>query len=136
MSDHSKMSSCHIPGYSYMSNSSTLRFDNQLKSKNFCFFFLSQSVRTVLIVRGGPQWTWKDVKSRPRVREAPCLTLKSFLHGQKRLRLFIPIIELPLITAVINFHLDTILTSKAATWTLNSHIRICSGILWAISASF
>ena len=135
MSDHSKMSSCHIPGYSYMSNSSTLRFDNQLKSKNFCCF-LSQSVRIVLMVRTGQRWTWKDVKSRPRVREAPCLTLKSFLHGQKRLRLFIPIIELPLITAVINFHLDTILTSKAATWTLNSHIRICSGILWAISASF
>ena len=65
--------------------------------------------------------------TRPRVREAPCLTLKSLLHGQKRLRLFIPIIELPLITAVINFHLDTILTSKDATWTLNDQIRICFG---------
>ena len=59
-----------------------------------------------------------------------------FLHGRKRLRLFIPIIELPLITAVINFHLDTILTSKDATWTLNDQTRICSGILWAISATF
>ena len=91
------------------------------------FFHSRKSVRPNPTVRSGSRLTWKDVMTRPRVREAPCLTLKSFLHGQKRLRLFIPIIELPLITAVINFHLDTILTSKDATWTLNDQIRICFG---------
>ena len=99
---HSEMSNCHIPGHSYMSKSSTS--SSYATIINLSLFWVSPRPR----IHWPRSKLFDIVQERRQVASGRPLSdievlffvVKTFERG---LRLLNPIIELPLITAVINF---------------------------------